>query len=98
MLRVEVEVPPNGTLAQMSRSLEAVVESMRREPAVTRLVTSEPLALGVEPTATGSVELVVAAETLPAYRSDLELEIRTRLNRAFLGQEAAVDESAGGVG
>src|SRR5262245_38120520 len=49
VLRVEVEVPPNGTLAQMSRSLEAVVESMRREPAVTCLVTSEPLALGVEP-------------------------------------------------
>jgi small conductance mechanosensitive channel len=98
VLRVEVEVPARGTLAQMTRSLEAAVESMRREPAVTRLATSELLALGVEPTASGSVELVVAAETLPAHRGDLEQEIRTRLNRAFLGPEpAAVDDPAGGV-
>jgi moderate conductance mechanosensitive channel len=91
VLRVEVEVPRRGSLDAMYRELEDLVAEMRRDPTVAALATSDLFALGAEPTASGGVQLVVTAETLPSQRIELEREIRVRLNRRFLSHPAAVD-------
>jgi small conductance mechanosensitive channel len=91
-LRVEVEVPRRGSLEEMSRNLEGLVASMREDVGVAGLATSDLFAVGAEPTASGSVQLIVTAQTLPSHRTELEREIRTRLNRRFLTEPAAAPD------
>jgi small-conductance mechanosensitive channel len=91
VLRVEVEVPRRGSLDTMYRELEDLVAEVQRDPAVAGLATSDLFALGAEPTASGGAQLIVTAETLPAQRTELEREIRVRMNRRFLSQPATVD-------
>lgn len=94
VLRVEVEVPRRGTLEEMHQELDDLVDTMQRDADVTGLATSDLFALGAEPMASGSVQLVVTAETLPSHRTDLEREIRTRLNRRFLSEPADPTDAA----
>jgi small conductance mechanosensitive channel len=86
LLRVEVEVPRRGTLEEMRGDLGDLVREMQGDPGVRELATSELQALGAEPTASGSVQLIVTADTLPSHRTELEREVRTRLNRRFLSE------------
>ena len=85
VLRVEVEVPARGTLEQMYRALEGLVAVMRRDPAVAALATSELWRSAPNPRRRIGVAAGRGRRDAPLPpRTDLEREIRVRLNRRFL--------------
>ncbi|HEY1331017.1 MAG TPA: mechanosensitive ion channel family protein [Actinomycetota bacterium] len=78
-ITVDVRVPRAGTLHEMERRLDDVVEEMRAEPSIRQLVAGGPTVVGVEPVGDSTVQASISAEIWASRRQHIEATLRREL-------------------
>ena len=81
---VRATVPAAEAIEQTRADLESLAEALRADPAISALVRSGPVVLGVEPAGLHEVTLVVSADVAASQRGEAGDMIRGRINARFL--------------
>jgi small conductance mechanosensitive channel len=91
---VDVTVPGSHHILDVERRLDEVVDELRQDRDLQRVVSSGPDPLAVEPTTGGEMVVSIAAETRPARRQEVEDQLRRRLRRRMIPfpQQAGSDD------
>lgn len=85
---VEVTVPAAAGVEAVERRLDRLLEELRQDPGLQRLLSSGPSSVRVEQAAAqDEVVVTVSAETRPSRREEVEEELQRTIRRRMTGGE-----------